>query len=169
MTEPAFDTEILETRAIGSSGRGASPTQMLQAQAYDSHASIHDDATAQKLGFQGGTIEGPTHFSQFAPLVRADLGPGLVRDRLPVRALPQPRLRGRGSAGPYREAEAGRDRLRDRHGQARRHRDVARHRVGRRRQPKPRWSARLGELKPLADPVILRRPQGRHEDQRGRR
>ena len=41
---------------------------MLNAQVYDSHASIHDDATAQKLGFQGGTIEGPTHFSQFAPL-----------------------------------------------------------------------------------------------------
>jgi hypothetical protein len=37
-------------------------------QAYDGHASIHDDATAQKLGFKGGTIEGPTHFSQFAPL-----------------------------------------------------------------------------------------------------
>jgi len=41
---------------------------MLNAQVYDSHASIHDDATAQKLGFQGGTIERPTHFSQFAPL-----------------------------------------------------------------------------------------------------
>jgi hypothetical protein len=41
---------------------------MLHAQVYDSHASIHDDATAQKLGFKGGTIEGPTHFSQFAPL-----------------------------------------------------------------------------------------------------
>ena len=41
---------------------------MLNAQVYNSHASIHDDATAQKLGFQGGTIEGPTHFSQFAPL-----------------------------------------------------------------------------------------------------
>jgi hypothetical protein len=41
---------------------------MLHAQVYDSHASIHDNATAQKLGFQGGTIEGPTHFSQFAPL-----------------------------------------------------------------------------------------------------
>jgi hypothetical protein len=41
---------------------------MLQAQVYDAHASIHDDATAQKLGFKGGTIEGPTHFSQFAPL-----------------------------------------------------------------------------------------------------
>ena len=38
------------------------------AQTYDAHASIHDDATAQKLGFKGGTIEGPTHFSQFAPL-----------------------------------------------------------------------------------------------------
>jgi hypothetical protein len=41
---------------------------MLAVQAYDGHASIHDDATAQKLGFKGGTIEGPTHFSQFAPL-----------------------------------------------------------------------------------------------------
>ena len=41
---------------------------MLATQTYDSHASIHDDATAAKLGFKGGTIEGPTHFSQFAPL-----------------------------------------------------------------------------------------------------
>ena len=41
---------------------------MLHAQVYDAHASIHDDATARKLGFKGGTIEGPTHFSQFAPL-----------------------------------------------------------------------------------------------------
>jgi hypothetical protein len=44
------------------------PRQMLSGQKYDSHASIHDDATALKLGFKGGTIEGPTHFSQFAPL-----------------------------------------------------------------------------------------------------
>ncbi|MGH8187010.1 MAG: hypothetical protein ACREUC_10635, partial [Steroidobacteraceae bacterium] len=44
------------------------PRQMLAEQQYDSHTSIHDDATAQKLGFKGGTIEGPTHFSQFAPL-----------------------------------------------------------------------------------------------------
>jgi hypothetical protein len=41
---------------------------MLAVQEYDGHTSIHDDATAQKLGFKGGTIEGPTHFSQFAPL-----------------------------------------------------------------------------------------------------
>ena len=47
------------------------PRQMLASQEYDGHASIHDDATAQKLGFKGATIEGPTHFSQFAPLGEA--------------------------------------------------------------------------------------------------
>jgi len=67
MTAAAFDTEIEDT---GSALHGPwrQPRQMLHAQTYDSHASIHDDATAQKLGFKGGTIEGPTHFSQFAPL-----------------------------------------------------------------------------------------------------
>lgn len=44
------------------------PRQMLAAQKYDDHTSIHDNQTAQKLGFKGGTIEGPTHFSQFVPL-----------------------------------------------------------------------------------------------------
>jgi hypothetical protein len=67
MSEPAFRTEIVERDNL-LVGPWRSPRQMLQAQVYDSHASIHDDATAQKLGFQGGTIEGPTHFSQFAPL-----------------------------------------------------------------------------------------------------
>ena len=67
MAEAAFTTEILESGDI-LVGPWRSPKQMLHAQVYDSHASIHDDATAQKLGFQGGTIEGPTHFSQFAPL-----------------------------------------------------------------------------------------------------
>jgi hypothetical protein len=63
----AFDTEISESNGV-LTGPWRKPKQMLHAQTYDSHASIHDDATAQKLGFQGGTIEGPTHFSQFAPL-----------------------------------------------------------------------------------------------------
>ena len=67
MTEPAFTTELAERDNL-LVGPWRSPKQMLHAQVYDSHASIHDDATAQKLGFQGGTIEGPTHFSQFAPL-----------------------------------------------------------------------------------------------------
>ena len=63
----AFDSEIAESNGW-LAGPWRQPKQMLHAQTYDSHASIHDDATAQKLGFQGGTIEGPTHFSQFAPL-----------------------------------------------------------------------------------------------------
>ncbi|MBP1094791.1 hypothetical protein [Bradyrhizobium diazoefficiens] len=67
MTADAFDTEITET-AKALIGPWRRPRQMLHAQVYDAHASIHDDATAQKLGFKGGTIEGPTHFSQFAPL-----------------------------------------------------------------------------------------------------
>jgi hypothetical protein len=67
MTSAAFDTSIVET-AAALTGPWRQPRQMLHAQTYDSHASIHDDATAQKLGFKGGTIEGPTHFSQFAPL-----------------------------------------------------------------------------------------------------
>ena len=63
----AFETAIEETPER-LTGPWRSPHQMLHAQVYDAHASIHDDATAQKLGFKGGTIEGPTHFSQFAPL-----------------------------------------------------------------------------------------------------
>ncbi|OPY95409.1 hypothetical protein A5906_08915 [Bradyrhizobium sacchari] len=67
MTANAFETEITET-AEALIGPWRRPRQMLQAQTYDAHASIHDDTTAQKLGFKGGTIEGPTHFSQFVPL-----------------------------------------------------------------------------------------------------
>ena len=67
MTSAAFETEIEDT-TDALIGPWRQPRQMLNAQTYDSHASIHDDATAQKLGFKGGTIEGPTHFSQFAPL-----------------------------------------------------------------------------------------------------
>ena len=62
-----FDTEISDNNGM-LSGPWRQPKQMLNSQVYDSHASIHDDATAQRLGFQGGTIGGPTHFSQFAPL-----------------------------------------------------------------------------------------------------
>jgi hypothetical protein len=42
---------------------------MLAEQSYDGHKSIHDDATAEKLGIKAGPIEGPTHFSQFVPLL----------------------------------------------------------------------------------------------------
>jgi hypothetical protein len=62
-----FDTDVAEQDAV-LSGPLRAPRQMLAAQEYDGHTSIHDDATAQKLGFKSATIEGPTHFSQFAPL-----------------------------------------------------------------------------------------------------
>ena len=66
-TQRAFEASI-EDIGAAFAGPWRRPRQMLASQEYDSHASIHDDATARKLGFRGGTIEGPTHFSQFAPL-----------------------------------------------------------------------------------------------------
>ena len=57
MTSPLFDTALTLTGPL------RQPRQMLAEQEYDDHTSIHDDETAQKLGFQGGAIEGPTHFS----------------------------------------------------------------------------------------------------------
>lgn len=64
----AFETPIERGETGELAGPWRKPLQMLDAQSYDGHASIHDDDTAQKLGFKAGTIEGPTHFSQFDPL-----------------------------------------------------------------------------------------------------
>src|SRR5215471_12726265 len=36
---------------------------------------IHEDATAQRLGFRGGTIPGSIHMDQFAPLLVEAFGP----------------------------------------------------------------------------------------------
>jgi hypothetical protein len=69
-----FATSIQDTGAE-LIGPLRTPRQMLSAQKYDDHTSIHDNETAQKYGFKGGTIEGPTHFSQFAPLCVALWGP----------------------------------------------------------------------------------------------
>jgi hypothetical protein len=67
MAASAFDTPIADD---GTSlvGPWRAPKQMLATQVYDGHVSIHDDAMAKKMGFKAATIEGPTHFSQFAPL-----------------------------------------------------------------------------------------------------
>jgi len=46
------------------------PRQMLADQEYGGHASLHDDKMAETLGFRAGPIEGPTHFSQFPPLLQ---------------------------------------------------------------------------------------------------
>lgn len=66
-TRAAFECTIVEQEGV-LRGPLRRPLQMLAVQQYEGHASIHDDETARKLGFAGGTIEGPTHFSQFAPL-----------------------------------------------------------------------------------------------------
>ncbi|MGA9794227.1 MAG: hypothetical protein WBQ17_01710 [Rhizomicrobium sp.] len=51
------------------SGPLRAPKQLLAHQTYDGHSSIHDDTVAQKLGLKAGPIEGPTHFSQYDPLL----------------------------------------------------------------------------------------------------
>ena len=50
------------------------PRQMLADQQYDGHLSLHDDKMAEDLGFSGAPIEGPTHFSQFVPLLHSLFG-----------------------------------------------------------------------------------------------
>src|SRR5215510_11412560 len=59
----SFDT------ALSICGPLRRPRQMLAEQEYGGHTSLHDDAMAEKLGFKAGPIEGPTHFSQFPPLL----------------------------------------------------------------------------------------------------
>lgn len=56
------------------SGEFRKPRQMLGDQEYDGHLSIHDDQMAEDLGFAGAPIEGPTHFSQFVPLLHQVFG-----------------------------------------------------------------------------------------------
>jgi hypothetical protein len=68
MTQLPFDTEIQELNGT-LIGPFRSPIQMLAEQEYGGHLSIHDDDQAQELGFSGAPIEGPTHFSQFDPLL----------------------------------------------------------------------------------------------------
>lgn len=60
-----FDTPIARCGPL------RQPRQMLAEQVYDGHKSIHDDAMAADLGLKAGPIEGPTHFSQFEPLLVA--------------------------------------------------------------------------------------------------
>ena len=65
-----FDTELTRIREPDPRilGPWRRPKQMLADQDIGGRTSIHDEATAQTVGFQGGAIEGPTHFSQFVPL-----------------------------------------------------------------------------------------------------
>lgn len=66
---PLPTADIPFATALALSGPLRQPRQMLADQTYDGHKSIHDDATAGDLGLRAGPIEGPTHFSQFDPLL----------------------------------------------------------------------------------------------------
>lgn len=44
-----------------------------------SQSSIHNDATASKLGFKGGTVAGSIHMDQFAPLLLEHFGEAWLR------------------------------------------------------------------------------------------
>ncbi|MFZ2159561.1 MAG: hypothetical protein WAV72_26045 [Bradyrhizobium sp.] len=151
----AFDTIITES-AGSIAGPWRRPRQMLHAQVYDSHASIHDDATAQKLGFQGGTIEGPTHFSQFAPLCVSVWGNAWFETGCISAHYRNPSFEGEEVQAILAKPAPGqqqcaiqmvkRDGTEVLRGTAS---------VGDARRPTA-LDQRLTELKPLADPVILR-------------
>lgn len=55
----------LETQTADIVGPFRSPHNSAQSQ----RGSIHDDATASKLGFRGGTVAGSLHMDQFVPLM----------------------------------------------------------------------------------------------------
>jgi hypothetical protein len=151
----AFETTITEN-AVSLAGPWRRPHQMLHAQVYDSHASIHDDATAQKLGFQGGTIEGPTHFSQFAPLCERLWGKAWFETGCISAHYRNPSFEGEEVQAILAKPEPGemqsaiqmvkRDGTEVLRGTAS---------VGHNELPTA-LERRLTELKPLADPVILR-------------
>jgi hypothetical protein len=136
MGSKAFETVITKT-ADSLVGPWRRPHQMLNAQVYDSHASIHDDATAQKLGFQGGTIEGPTHFSQFAPLCENLWGKAWFETGCISAHYRNPSFEGEEVQAILAKPEPG-----------------AVQSVGH-GGPATALDQRLTELKPLADPVIL--------------
>lgn len=151
----AFETPIAEVDGF-LVGPWRKPHQMLNSQVYDSHASIHDDATAQKLGFQGGTIEGPTHFSQFAPLCVNLWGDVWFAQGCLSAHYRNPSFEGEEVQARLAKPQAGqkqcaiqmvkRDGTEVLRGTAS---------VGETGQPTA-LDQRLTELKPLADPVILR-------------
>jgi hypothetical protein len=155
MALKAFDTAIEET-SEALVGPWRRPHQMLNAQVYDSHASIHDDATAQKLGFQGGTIEGPTHFSQFAPLGERLWGPSWFAGGCISSHYRNPVFEGEEVRAILRKPEPGQSRTgiqmikRDGTEVLRGTASIGSSGL------KTALEQRLAELIPLADPVILR-------------
>lgn len=51
------------------------PVRTPENRARGARGSIHDDATAQRLGFKGGTVAGSVHMDQFPPVLLEAFGP----------------------------------------------------------------------------------------------
>src|ERR1700686_952512 len=153
MTSSAFVTELSERDNL-LFGPWRRPAQMLHTQVYDSHASIHDDATAQKLGFQGGTIEGPTHFSQFAPLCEKIWGKVWFETGCLSAHYRNPAFEGEEVQANIHKPKGARHitaiGMTKRDGT-----EILRGTAWIGGKPKTARELRLKELKPLADPVIL--------------
>src|SRR4029078_2401645 len=153
MTAAAFTTEILERDNL-LVGPWRSPKQMLHAQVYDSHASIHDDATAQKLGVQGGSIQGTNQFSQFAPLCERIWGNAWFETGCLSAHYRNPAFEGEEVQANIEQPKPGQATCAI--GMTRRDgTEILRGTASVGDMTETALSRRLGELKPLADPVIL--------------
>jgi hypothetical protein len=62
-------TNVQETEIREQDGVLIGPLRVPRNLAHDQRGSIHDDATAQKLGFRGGAVAGSIHMEQFPPLL----------------------------------------------------------------------------------------------------
>jgi hypothetical protein len=97
MTTNAAEPEIVEQNGVL-----IGPYRRPRNLAANQRGSIHDDATAQRLGFRGGTVAGSIHMEQFPPLMLRAFGQrwfetgslstyfrNATTDGEPVRALAQ--------------------------------------------------------------------------------
>ena len=63
-----------DSPALDDAGNVVGPVRTPANRSIDATGSIHDDATAQRLGFRGGTVAGNVHLDQFPPLLIAAYG-----------------------------------------------------------------------------------------------
>lgn len=61
---------------LSAPGTTAGPVVRPANRSLDATGSIHDDATAERLGFRGGTVAGNAHLDHFGPLLVERFGPG---------------------------------------------------------------------------------------------
>lgn len=67
--------DITSDRIVEQNGQLIGPYRRPRNLAATQRGSIHDDATATKLGFRGGTVAGSIHMEQFPPILLRAFGP----------------------------------------------------------------------------------------------